>query len=62
MTLNAFFGVILERTTKRYKNIVNDLDYNGIKFSLSRKDFGKIVKKINICINVFCYEDGLTWF
>ena len=35
--------------TKAYKNIVNDLD------------FGKIEKRNNIGINVFCYESGLVY-
>ena len=33
--------------------MVNDIDYDGIKVSLSKKDFCKIEKKNNICINVF---------
>ena len=34
-----------ERIKKADKNMVNDVDYEGI-------DFGKIEKKKNICINV----------
>ena len=41
--------------------MVNDLDYEGIAFLVSGKDFGKIAKKINICINVFCYEHNLVY-
>ena len=41
--------------------MVNDLDYEGIAFLVSGKDFGKIAKKINICINVFCYENNLVY-
>ena len=41
--------------------MVNDLDYEGIAFLVSGKDFGKIEKKINICINVFCYENNLVY-
>ena len=41
-----------ERITKEDKNMTNDLDYEGIKFSFSKKD---------ICINVFCYENELTY-
>ena len=44
-----------ERITKADKNMVNDLDYEGIKFPVSRKYYCKIEQKNNICINVFCY-------
>ena len=49
-----------ERITKVDKNMVNDLDYEGIKFSVSKKDFSKIKQKSSICINVFSYENELT--
>ena len=55
-TTNTF-----ERITKADENMVNDLDYNGIQFPVSKKDFGKIEKKNNICIKAFCYEDGVTY-
>ena len=41
--------------------MVNNLDYEGIEFSVSKKDFGKIEKKSNICINAFCYENNLVY-
>ena len=41
--------------------MVNNLHYKGIEFPVSKKDFGKIEKKNNICINVFCYEDNLVY-
>ena len=41
--------------------MVSDLDYEGIENSASKKDFGKIEKKNNICINVFCYENNLVY-
>ena len=50
-----------ERITKADKNMINDLDYKDIKFPVSGKDFGKIEKKNNICINVFCYENNLFY-
>ena len=28
---------------------------------ISKNDFGKIEKKNNICINVFCYQNGLFY-
>ena len=33
----------------------------GVRFPVREKDFSKIEKKNNICINVFCYEDKLTF-
>ena len=41
--------------------MVNDLDYEGIEFSVSKKDFDKIKKTNNICINLFCYENNLVY-
>ena len=41
--------------------IMNDLDYEGIKYSVSKKDYCKVEKKNNICINVFSYENNLTY-
>ena len=41
--------------------MVNDLDYEGIEFPVSKKDFKKIKQKKNVCINVFCYETGLIY-
>ena len=43
-----------KRITIANKNMINDVDYKGIEFLISKKDFGKIKKKNNICINVFC--------
>ena len=40
--------------------MINDLDYEGIKFPVSKKDYCRIEKQNNICINVFCYENNLT--
>ena len=40
--------------------MINDLDYESIKFPVSRKDSGKIEKKNNFCINVFCCENNLV--
>ena len=49
-----------ERVIKADKNIANGLDYEGIDFPVSGKDFGKIEKKNNIWINLFCYENNLV--
>ena len=50
-----------ERITKADKKMINDLDYEGIKFPVSKKDYCRIEKQNNICINVFCYENNLTY-
>ena len=58
--LNAFFGAIRhlnplkinpERITKADKNRVNDLDFEGIKFLVSKKIIA-IKQKNNVCIKL----------
>ena len=49
-----------ETITKENKNMINNLDYEEIKYPVSKKHYCKIEKK-NICINMFCYENGLTY-
>ena len=39
----------------------NDLDYEGSKFPVSKRDYCKIEKKNDICINLFCSENDLTY-
>ena len=42
----------------------NGLDYKGIEFTVSKKDFDKIEKKKNNnnnCINVFCHKNNLVY-
>ena len=41
--------------------MLNNLDYKGIEFPVSRKDFDKIEKKNGICIVVFCYNNNLLY-
>ena len=41
--------------------MVNDLDYVDIKFPVSKRDYYEIEKENSICINVFCYENGLLY-
>ena len=41
--------------------MVSDLDYEGIKFPVSKNDYSKIEQKNNICINAFCYENNLIY-
>ena len=50
-----------ERITKEDKKMINDLNYEGIAFPVSKRDYCKIERQKNICINVFCYENGLTY-
>ena len=48
------------RITKEDKNLVKALDYDGIEFPVQEKYFIKI-KTRNICINVFGFENRLTF-
>ena len=50
-----------QRIRNEDKKLVSSLNYEGIKFPVSRKNYGKIEKQSNICINVFCYENRLTY-
>ena len=50
-----------KRITKEDRNMVDDLHYEGIKFPVSKKDYCKVERQNNICINVFGYENGLTY-
>ena len=50
-----------QRITKKDKEIVSKLIYEEIKFPVSKKDYCKIERQNNICINVFCYEGRLTY-
>ena len=47
-----------QRITQKDKKLVN---YDGIAYAVSGKIFSKIEIKNNICINVFCYENNLTF-
>ena len=44
-----------ERITQKDQEMISDLDYKGIEFSVSKKDFSKIEVKSKICINAFCF-------
>ena len=50
-----------ERINKEDKRLTNNLNYEGIEFPISKKDYCKIEKQNNICINVFCYENGIIY-
>ena len=41
--------------------MITKLDYEGIKFPVSRRDYCKIERQNNICVNVFCYGNKLTY-
>ena len=41
--------------------MVNDIDYVDIKFPVSKKDYSRIEKENNVCVNVFCYENDLVY-
>ena len=47
--------------TREVKKLVNNLNYDGVGFPVRENDFSKIVKKNNIYINKFCYENRLTF-
>ena len=50
-----------ERIAKEDKKMINDVNYEGIKFPVSKEDYCKIEGQSNVCVNVFCYENGLTY-
>ena len=50
-----------QRITKEDKSMITDLDCKGIYFPVSKSHYCKIERQNNICINVFCYEHGLTY-
>ena len=50
-----------ERITRKDKESVNGLNYDGIEFLVQEKDFCKTEMKNNICINVFFYESKLPF-
>ena len=69
MIKNVFCGVMHinpvkihpERITREDKNLVNSLNYDSVGFPVQEKDLTKILKKKNICSNLFCYENRLTF-
>ena len=50
-----------EEITQEDKELISNLDYDGIEFPVQEKDFSKIEVKNNICINVFGYENELVF-
>ena len=45
-----------ERITKEDREMINDLDYEGIEFLVSKEDYGKIEIQNNICIKVLLWK------
>ena len=54
-------GVKLERITKKEKEIVKNLNYNGVDFPVSKKDYIKIEVMNKINVNVFSYENKIVY-
>ena len=50
-----------ERISKKDREIANTLDYSSIDFPISRKDYCKIEKQNNTCINVFSNDSGIIY-
>ena len=50
-----------KRITRQDRELVNTLDYEGINFTVSKKDYCGIEMQNKICINVFCYDNKLTY-
>ena len=53
-------GVKLERITKKDKEISGELNYSGVDFLVSKKDYCKIEVLNKINVNIFCYENKLV--
>ena len=51
----------LWRINKKDKEISKSLNYNDIKFPVSKKDYGKISVMNKININVLCYENKVIF-
>ena len=47
-----------QRIKKEDKEMINELNYEGIEFPTSQKHYNKVEKQNNIRINVFGYEKG----
>ena len=46
---------------RHIRDFANNLNYDGIEFSVQEKDFSKIEVQNNICVNVFGYENKLIF-
>ena len=46
---------------KKDTEIAKGLNYSGVEFPVSKKDYCKIEVMNKICVNVFCYEGGVAY-
>ena len=46
-----------QKIKRRDREIFKKLNYQGVNFSVSKNDYGKIEILNGICINVFCFEN-----
>ena len=51
----------LWRISKKDKEIAESLNYRGVEFPISKKDYSKIEVMNKININVFCYENKIIF-
>ena len=49
-----------QRITKEDKELVSKLNYEGINFPISKKDYCRIEVQNKICINVIFYDNKLS--
>ena len=54
-------GKKLQRIRKEDRAVVKKLNYEGVEFPVSKKDYGKIEVLNKININVFCYENKVVY-
>ena len=54
-------GTKFYRMTKKDREIVKKLNYEGVDFPVSKKDCGKIGILNKIFVNVFCYENKVIY-
>ena len=50
-----------DRIDKNDKILASTLNYSDIKFDVVSKDYCRIEKQNNICINLFSYENGVVY-
>ena len=53
--------MFFKRITQNDRKLANNLNYVEIEFPVGEKDFSKIERKNNICINVYYYGNKLTF-
>ena len=49
-----------QRITRKDRELVSELNYEGINFHVSKKGYCRIEEQNKICVNVFCYDNKLT--